>query len=362
MDSRSRTLLAVLLFLFGLMDIILVVVFVEGGDWAPLWAAGRLAWADPSAIYDFAAITAAQRPILGETVLRPFVYPPSALLFIAPFAWLPFYASLIAFIAVTGAAFARQGFKIGAHLGLLAAPPVVLAALVGQTSFLVGALALAALSQIRSRPALAGILFGLSAAIKPTLFVLAPFALAAGGHWRAIIYAGLSGLCAIVLSALCFGFGPWIAWFDALPRFQELFLANETLVRTAISPYALAVRYGFESVWIIAVGAAIGLAGAIFTFRSTEDVSARSVALFGGALLMTPYAMNYELALLAPAVMAIPVRRWRDVIMPLLFAMSLFATASVAGLVLVMAWFAARTFPLLSRDEPLVQHRVHVSA
>ena len=363
MDSRSRTLNALLLFLFGLMNIILVVVFVEGGDWAPLWAAGRLAWSDPASIYDFGAITEAQRSILGETVLRPFVYPPSALLFIAPFAWVPFYASLIAFITVTGAAFVREGRKLAAQWGLLAVPPVFLAAIVGQTSFLVAALALAALSRIRSHPELAGILFGLAAAIKPTLFVLAPFALAAGGHWRTIVYAGVAGTTAVALSALLFGIRPWVAWFEALPRFQELFLANETLVRTSISPYAQAFRFGLESPLIIAACGAIALAGAVFTFRETEDVAARSVALFGGALLMTPYAMNYELALLAPAVMAIPVARARDVVLPLLFGASLIAIASVAGLILVMAWFAIRTFgPRLSADNALMQRRIDVPA
>lgn len=363
MDDRSRNLLAVLLFLFGLMDIILVVVFVEGGDWAPLWAAGRLAWSDPSAIYDFAAITELQRPILGETVLRPFVYPPSALLFISPFAWLSFYASLIVFIAVTGAWFVREGVRIGSHRGLLAAPPVVLAALVGQTSFLVGALALAALSRIRAQPAAAGILLGLAASIKPTLLILAPLALVAGGHWRTIAFAGLAGVGAVAASVLCFGAGPWLAWFEALPRFQSLFLDNETLVRTAVSPYALGVRYGVESAWIIAACAAVALAGAIFTFRATEDPAARSIALFGGALLMAPYAMNYELALLAPAVMSIPVHKWRDLMFPLLFGASLIAVASVAGLLLAMAWFAVRTFrPALFASQAPMQLRVDVAA
>ena len=176
MDSRSRTLLALLLFCYASLDIILVLVFKEAGDWAPLWAAARAAWSDPSSIYDFALITEAQRPILGATDVRPFIYPPTALLFIAPFAWLPFAASFIAFIGITGAAFVREGFRIGAHRGLLVAPPVVLAALVGQTAFLVVALALAALSRLRSQPAAAGILLGLAVAIK--LFLTFVFRLA----------------------------------------------------------------------------------------------------------------------------------------------------------------------------------------
>jgi len=366
MDGRSRTHLAVLLFLYALMDIVLVVVFTEGGDWAPLWAAGRAAWADPSSVYDFALITDAQRPvlgsILGESIVRPYVYPPSALLVIAPFALLPFFASYIAFVLVTAAACARQGFRIGAHIGLLAAPPVVLAALVGQTTFLVLALALAALSRIRSQPALAGVLLGLAAAIKPTLFILAPVALLAGGHMRSMIHAAIAGLCAVGVSVLCFGVQPWLAWIDAIPRFQSLFLANDSLVRTAISPYALAARYGLESPWIVAAGACVSVAGAVLTFRSTDNVAARSVALFGGALLITPYAMNYELALLAPAVMTRPIARARDMVLPLVFGACLLATASVVGLVLVMAWFAVETIRARStvHDFPM-ERRLHVA-
>ena len=135
---------------------------------------------------------------------------------------------------------------------------------------------------------------------------------------------------------MLFGVEAWFAWIEAIPRFQSLFLDNETLIRTAISPYALSVRYDFESSWIIAGCGAVALAAAVLTFRFTGDVAARSVALFGGALLMSPYGMNYELALLAPAVMTIPIKKPADMIFPLLFGASLFATASAAGLVLVM--------------------------
>ncbi len=49
--------------------------------------------------------------------------------------------------------------------------------------------------------------------------------------------------------------------------------------------------------------------------------------------------------------------------MPLFFGASLLAAASVAGLVLVMIWFAVRTFrPELASDEALVQRRVDVTA
>ena len=36
-------------------------------------------------------------------------------------------------------------------------------------------------------------------------------------------------------------------------------------------------------------------------FRRTEDPARRLAALFGGGLFITPYAMHYDAALLAPA-------------------------------------------------------------
>jgi hypothetical protein len=52
---------------------------------------------------------------------------------------------------------------------------------------------------------------------------------------------------------------------------------------------------------IAAVPAA--LIGVWLSFRS-DDVPRRVLALLGGALLISPYAMDYEVALLVPAVLA----------------------------------------------------------
>jgi hypothetical protein len=48
-----------------------------------------------------------------------------------------------------------------------------------------------------------------------------------------------------------------------------------------------------------------------FVFRRTEDPARRLTALFGGALFVTPYAMHYDAALLAPAAALIVTHRSR---------------------------------------------------
>ena len=75
---------AALALIFLLLDVGLLRLFELGADWAPLWIAGKLAWADPAKVYDFDFVTALQAPLLGHVDHRPFIYPPSALLLIAP--------------------------------------------------------------------------------------------------------------------------------------------------------------------------------------------------------------------------------------------------------------------------------------
>src|SRR5260370_32563872 len=72
-----------------------------GLDFLPLWTAGRLAWTEPGRIYDFGFVTHAQGWLLpGMKWSRPYAYPPSALLLLAPFGRLPFWAALGAWWAL----------------------------------------------------------------------------------------------------------------------------------------------------------------------------------------------------------------------------------------------------------------------
>lgn len=361
MKDTERPYLVMLAFLFGLLDILLLLLFEAAGDWSPLWAGARVALSDPARIYDFALIEEMQAPMFGEVGEHPFIYPPSALLFFIPFALLPLTASWLAFVAASAALFAIASAKIGASRLVLVAPPVVLAAVVGQTTLMIAALGFAALILLPRAPVKAGILFALAASIKPTLLILAPVALLAAGQYRALAAAGFAGLIVIALSLLCFGLAPWLAWVAALPDFQAVFLANQSLVRTAVTPFALAARYDLHLPLLLPTCAIIAVSAVILVFRRSDSVAARSAALFGGALLVSPYAMNYELALLAPAVMTIKLRRMRHLVVPLTYAASLFATASLAGLAVIFAWFVGRVW-WSARNEPGVKRGIDVAA
>ena len=93
---------------------------------------------------------------------------------------------------------------------------------------------------------------------------------------------------------------PWFGWLAALPRFELLVSHARLLVANAITPYAALVYWRQTGTWALLLAPAAA-AWVWFTFRRGADMADRILALFGGAFLISPYAMNYELALFAPA-------------------------------------------------------------
>lgn len=344
---------------FLLLDVLLLGIFKAGSDLAPLWVAGRLAFDNPSLLYDFEFIAKAQETLVGAVDFHPFVYPPTALLLVAPISWIPFGLSrwLVALASLAWLAWTSR--RIGSDPWLvLLAPPVVIAAIVGQTSLLVIGLVVLALAILEKKERKAGALLAVAALIKPTLLVLAPVGLVAGRHWGALGTAVLTGLAGIALSMLLFGFQPWLDWVQALPRFQQLFADYPPLVRNAVSPYAAAVRLGVESQAIIAIGGVIAVLFAWLAFSRPSDPATRSAIVMGGALLLTPYAMNYELAVFAPALLALPREQMRNVILAALWGFSLFLNAGVIGLLIAYLGFAA----MLLAKKPPVDRGIDVPA
>lgn len=351
--------------LFVALDAINFSLFALGDDWGPLWVAGHLAWTNPVKAYDFHLVSSLQRPLVGAIAERPFVYPPSALLLFSPLALLPFLVSFGLFMLASLMAFERASSRIGAQVLLLfLAPAVVLAAMAGQPTLLVSALILFALLRLDENELHAGVLFGVAAMIKPPLLLLAPIALAGGGYWRALAASAATALGIGIASLAAFGVDSWVAWLSALPRFDAVVTGFEPLLRNALTPHAMAVRLGLPAAGASFFAAVVAIPVAWLTFARVKDVRIRLVALVGGALLISPYAMNYELAGLAPAVAAMSFRRARDGIVPAIWAGSLFVNVSILGLLAVYGWALFRLAPCLrsAADDLPVQRRFDVPA
>lgn len=283
---------------------------VAGADFSCVWAGALSALHDPSRIYDFAHNSALQGWPLGQGRIRPYIYPPSALFVFAPFALPTYWLSFGLWVALTGGFFLWAARRIGAPWPLvLLAPPVLLTAFCGQLALLMGGLILTAMSLPR-RPILAGVLLGLAACVKPQFLVLVPVALVAEGRWRTMIAAAVTGIVLVLASSLVWGPERWFEWLDALARFRGLIFGDRGLTEDAITPYAALVTLGVEGRWALLLAPA-AVAMVWFGFRRTENLADRSLLLFGATLLVTPYAMNYELALFAPGV-AVYLSRLRD--------------------------------------------------
>ncbi|HKR89974.1 MAG TPA: glycosyltransferase family 87 protein [Phenylobacterium sp.] len=278
-----------------------------GADYSCFWAGAKTALSEPARIYDFRHISALQGWPLGVGRLRPYVYPPTALFVFAPFAlagdWAGYWTGYGLWVALTGALFLWAAARIGAPWPLvLLAPPVLLTAQCGQVTLLIGGLVLMALS-LRGRPLLAGVLLGLAASVKPQFMILVPLALLAEGRWRTILAAGATGLGLCLAAAAVWGVQTWADWLAALPRFNAMIFHDRGLTEDAVTPFAALVATGRNGAWAFLLGP---LAAALvwFGFRRTDDLAERSLVLFGATLLVTPYAMNYELALFAPGLAA----------------------------------------------------------
>ena len=353
--SRLILLLATGLALSGGLELWSLLRFEPlGMDFLPLWAAGELAWSDAHKIYDFAAVTAAQTWALPPHFawLRPYPYPPTTLLLLAPLGRLPFWAADAIWSILSIGVFLLGCWRLaGRHraaAALMAAslPAVVIAASAGQPVVLVSGLIVLATLELDRRPRLAGALFALAAIAKPQAAIMAPVALMAAGAVEALVTAGLVGAAAVAASAILFGAERWSEWLASLPAFQRVVESVPRLGSAIVTPLWAARELGLGGLAAAAVAAVFALAGAVLVwrlFRRPADAAHRVGALAVGSLVAAPYAMCYDATLLAPAAVALAlaaITRGRAVIALLGLAAAFEVTAPNLGLPAILAFAA----------------------
>jgi alpha-1,2-mannosyltransferase len=175
----------------------------------------------------------------------------------------------------------------------------------GHNGFLTAALMAAALIQLDKRPLLAGVLFA-CLAYKPQFGVLIPLVLAVSGRWRAFFSAAITVLALALAVTLVFGVDVWTA-----------FLASTRFTRTVVLEQGDTGWHKIQSVfsvvrmWGGGVPLAYALQGAVtlivaaalaLLWRSRAPFPLKAAALAIGTILATPYSLDYDLMLLAPAI------------------------------------------------------------
>jgi hypothetical protein len=316
-DVRARAVRNVLLLLLPSLAILWMLLGRDGidpvgkpigTDYLSFWTAARFAVAgEPSAAYDIAAHHSAQRSAAGpDTAYSAFFYPPTFLLALLPFGFLPYLASLAAWLGVTFFAYARVVRAWAADwqsalLALVAFPAILINAGHGQNGFLTAALLGGGSLLVARRPWLAGALLG-ALIIKPHLALVVPFALLFRGAWKSIAGAALSACLLSALSLLLFGRRSWQGFLDGAP------LAQATLERGLVDPAKMqsvfaAVRMFGGSIELAyglqAATAAATIAGLLHLARIKADARAQGAAMVAGAMLATPFLLDYDLTIAA---------------------------------------------------------------
>jgi alpha-1,2-mannosyltransferase len=287
-----------------------------GTDFSAVYSAGTAALdGAPAAPYDPARLYAREQAIFGAaTPFTGWHYPPFFLGLAAALATMPYWLALIVWQGVTlvlyvlsirailGSARARN------HMWLLLAlafPAVFINLGQAQNGFLTAALFATALTQLDKRPWLAGILIG-CLAYKPQFGLLIPLVLIATGRWRVFAAAAATVALLALAVTLAFGVEVWTA-----------FLASTEYTRVVVLEQGGTGWHKIQSVfsWVRMWGGGVTLAYAIQgavalaivaalvrLWRSTAAFPLKAAALVIGCVLATPYSLDYDLVLLAPAI------------------------------------------------------------
>ena len=292
-----------------------------GTDFSNIYAAGTdVLEGQATAPFDPARQFAREKTIFGPaTQFYGWHYPPFFLGLAAPLATMPYWLSLLVWQGVTLLLYllsiraivsspspaSREGIEKMWLLLALAYPAVFINLGQGHNGFLTAALIGSALCQLDRRPILAGILIG-CLAYKPQFGLLIPLVLAVSGRWRTFAAAAVTVAVMALAATLAFGVEVWPA-----------FLASTKFSRVVVLEQGGTGWYKIQSVfsWVRMWGGGIALAYAaqatvtvvlaaalVWLWRSLAAFPLKAAGLLIGSALATPYSLDYDLMLLAPAI------------------------------------------------------------
>ncbi len=175
----------------------------------------------------------------------------------------------------------------------------------GHNGFLTAALLGGALLVLDRTPVAAGILFGLLA-YKPQFGVMIPLVLIVTGRWRAFASACATVLALMLVTTLAFGPDVWRHFINAMPFTREVVLEQGGTGWHKIQSVFSLVRMwggGVPLAYAMQGAAMAALAVALaWLWRSDAPYRLKAAALPIAAILATPYSLDYDLVVLAPAI------------------------------------------------------------
>jgi alpha-1,2-mannosyltransferase len=287
-----------------------------GTDFANVYAAGTYVLdGEAAAPFDPELQYRREGLIFGpETPFFGWHYPPFFLGLAALLATMPYWLALLVWQGATLTLYlwAMRG-AVGNALAkdplwlplALAFPAVFINLGHGHNGFLTAALMTGALLQLDRRPWLAGVLFGLLA-YKPQFGLLIPLVLAVSGRWR--VFAAAAATVAVLALAVTFAFGMdvWTAFLASTKFTRTVVLEQGDTGWHKIQSVFSIVRMwggGIDLAYAAQGVVTIAVAGALaWLWRGSSTFPRKAAALLIGTVLATPYVLDYDLMLLAPAI------------------------------------------------------------
>jgi alpha-1,2-mannosyltransferase len=295
-----------------------------GTDFSNIYAAGTYVLeGNAEAAFDPPLQYAREQAIFGEkTPFYGWHYPPFFLLLAAPLALLPYLPALalwqgatllLYLLAIRAVLRAAPSAAPGARpaddrlwvLLAVAFPAVFVNLGHGHNGFLTATLLAGALVMLDRRPVTAGVLLGLMA-YKPQFGLMIPLALAPSGRWRTMAAAAVTVILLALVATLAFGPNIWSA-FLASTHFSRVVVleAGDTGWHKMQSVFAwvrmwggpVPLAYAVQAVVAIAVAAALA-----WLWRGGAPFALKAAALALGTILATPYSLDYDMMVLAPAI------------------------------------------------------------
>ena len=284
-----------------------------GTDFYGIYSAGVLAQHNAAALaYDWPTHREIQQQlILGTDAFYGWCYPPPFLLiagllalFSYPLALLLWQAATLAFYLFSQRVILRPATSEWL-LPSLGFTGVFINLLNGHNGFLSAALFGMGLALLRTRPFIAGLLLG-ALCYKPQFGLLIPLALIAGRQGKAFIGASISVIALCLAATLAYGEAIWPAFFASLEPTRVIVLEQgDTGWYKIQSLFSFIRALGGSVPLAYAIHGAIAIAVAVVTACAWRRHGAHPLScalLITGSLIVTPYVLDYDLTMLAPAI------------------------------------------------------------
>jgi hypothetical protein len=323
--TEFRWTVGILLALFAVYQVAYLAIVVARpppgpvGDSFYLWVWARFLIEHPAVeLYDPAKLATLQLAYgMDPTSIYPFAYPPTMMLLLLPWGLLPYKLALG--LTVGGSllfylwATVGREWRSPALFAALVAPTTTLTIVAGQTGFLTGALMIGGFRLAERHPVCGGMLLGLMT-YKPQLGLLIPVALAAARLWRAMIAASVTVLVLVAATSLAFGSTIWLTWIGAIRDFAGLFATQAGVLRHLMPTVAanlLQLSLGPAAVRIGQTLATLATVVVVWGSFRRGATPLAIAALLVGTFLATPYALVYDMPIIATAVIWLVIERYR---------------------------------------------------